>query len=136
MVMEVGQDDWTGAGDMRAEHQCWTCGYREADKAWSRPLKTDGHSAAQAAKRLMDLRLHGIEMEIVYDDTPFPEFSLDDEEPEPVDDGDYCVVRDDRHHCEHWYDGAMCCDCYTPGVEVLVVPLVVAELEASGAHQD
>lgn len=32
--------------------------------------------------------------------------------------GDYCICpetqcpsREDRNHCDHWYDGAACCGC-------------------------
>lgn len=62
MVMQIGQDDLTGAGDMRATHECLHCGYSEIDKNWSRPLKTDGWSAAM--KRLEKLR--GVEIPMVY----------------------------------------------------------------------
>lgn len=54
---QIGQDDTTGAGDMRAVFECWSCNYSEDDIAWSRPLGTDGWSSA--AKRLM--RLRGLE---------------------------------------------------------------------------
>jgi len=62
-IVDVGQDDATGAGDLRAAHECSTCGYREIDKAWSRPLRTDGESAAR--RRLN--RLRGVEVPMVYD---------------------------------------------------------------------
>jgi len=64
LIQQIGQDDATGAGDMRATHECWTCGYTEDDRAWSRPLKTDGESAARA--RLNQLR--DVEIPLVYDD--------------------------------------------------------------------
>jgi len=51
MHMDIGQDDITGAGDMRAEHQCWNCDYREQDRDWSRPLKTDPVARAEWLKR-------------------------------------------------------------------------------------
>lgn len=63
LVMQIGQDDVTGAGDMRARHECWNCEYAEDDRAWSRPLKTDGRSTL---RRLAD-RLRGVEIPMVYD---------------------------------------------------------------------
>jgi len=70
MLLEVGQDDWSGAGDMRAIHTCWSCGYTEIDKAWSKPLRTAGTMAADRLKRL---RLEGTVVPIAYDDSPWPE---------------------------------------------------------------
>ena len=63
LVMQIGQDDTTGAGDMRAVHECFHCGYREEDKQWSRPLRTDGQSTL---RKIAD-RLRGVEIPMVYD---------------------------------------------------------------------
>jgi hypothetical protein len=78
MMLEVGQDDTTGRGDMRAEHICWHCDYREIDKAWSRPLKTAG---TMMADHLRKQRLEGRQLRFVYDDSPFPAEDWGDEEP-------------------------------------------------------
>ena len=63
LIQQIGQDDATGAGDMRATHECWSCGYTEDDRAWSRPLKTDG---ASAARRRLN-RLRGVDIPMVYE---------------------------------------------------------------------
>lgn len=53
MVMELGQDEaenW----HLHAIHICWNCDHREDQRLWSRPLRTDGESAAR--RRLDRLR--------------------------------------------------------------------------------
>lgn len=75
MVLDVGQDDHSGAGDMRATHRCLECPYTEIDKNWSAPLGTDRPRTTLAA-RLRQQRLgEGVEIPLVY--TPgFPEAQL------------------------------------------------------------
>lgn len=77
MLMDVGQDDTTGAGDMRAQHYCPSCDYREMDRDWSKPLRTAG---TMAADRLRKIRLEGRVIPIVYDTTPFPEEDWGDDD--------------------------------------------------------
>lgn len=75
LVMQVGQDDATGAGDMRATHECWSCNYSEIDKNWSGPLGTD--RARTPMRELLRLqRLEGVVIPLVYDDSPFPEVEV------------------------------------------------------------
>lgn len=31
--------------------------------------------------------------------------------------GDYCPVRPDKLHCNHWYDEEPCCACGAPGAK-------------------
>lgn len=69
MLYEIGQDDLSGAGDMRAVHFCLHCDYREIDKAWSKPLKTAGTTMADHLRRQ---RLEGTVLRLVYDESPFP----------------------------------------------------------------
>jgi hypothetical protein len=71
LVLEIGQDDATGAGDMRATHLCLSCDYREEDTAWTRPIKRAKQLVA--ASRLARQRLEGWTHELVYDDSPWPE---------------------------------------------------------------
>lgn len=66
LVVQVGQDDLTGEGDMRAVHECWHCGYREEDRAWSRPLRTDGQSIVERREE----RQRGVEVPMDYDRAP------------------------------------------------------------------
>lgn len=82
MVMQIGQDDSTGAGDMRATHECWNCGRVETDKQWSRPLGTDPTGKVTRAERLRQLRLNGTVIPLVYDTTPFPKGEFDDVHPD------------------------------------------------------
>src|SRR5690606_36910467 len=51
MVLEVGQDDSSGDGAMRATHICLACDYREQDRDWSRPLRTDPVARIEWLKR-------------------------------------------------------------------------------------
>lgn len=69
LVIDIGQDDLSGAGDLRVKHSCLHCDYTEMDHAWSRVLKTDG--ASRMAK-IRD-RLRGVEipMDLTYE--PFGE---------------------------------------------------------------
>ena len=78
MAMRIGQDDSTGAGDMRATHECWHCQYSEIDKNWSRPLGTD-RARTPMRELLHRLRTEGVEIPLVYSTEPFPagEFDAD-----------------------------------------------------------
>ena len=29
-----------------------------------------------------------------------------------------CLKREDKIHCEHWYDGEECCDCKMPAMPI------------------
>lgn len=78
LYMEIGQDDLTGAGDMRATHLCLACDYREEDITWTRPIKRA--KQLLAADRLANQRLSGwIEHEIYIDPSPFPKGEFDEE---------------------------------------------------------
>jgi hypothetical protein len=75
MVMDTGQH--IDRGDIEHRYDCWNCGYTEGHHDWARPRTSIGKTLAQ---RLRDIRLgHGpVELEIVYDDSPFPEMDLSD----------------------------------------------------------
>ncbi len=77
MVMIIGQDDSTGAGDMRATHQCLSCPYTEEDTAWTRPIKRAKQLVA--ASRLAEQRLAGWTHEVYIDPSPFPVSEFDEE---------------------------------------------------------
>ena len=71
MFMELGPDEGEN-WHLQVIHICWSCDHREEQRAWSRPLRTDGESAAR--RRLN--RLRGVEIPLVIDSEPW-EVSVD-----------------------------------------------------------
>lgn len=76
MHLQVGQEDVIGEGDLRMRHECWSCGYAEDERAWTRPTKLARRLVA--ADRLARQRLEGWTHEIQYDTSPWPEEDWDD----------------------------------------------------------
>ncbi len=78
MVMEIGQEDEHEAtiGWVRMVHTCWNCDYQIRDEQIPKPSLT--RSGPPLADRLYALR-QGVEVPMVYDESPFPKSELDEE---------------------------------------------------------
>ena len=74
MVMDTGQHE--DRGDIEHVYTCWHCNYTERHHDWEKPRTSIGKTLAQ---RLRNIRLGDgpVELEIFYDDTPFPEMDLE-----------------------------------------------------------